>query len=385
MSGAFPFIMVLLPLLSAVALSLIASWRISAWVNVATASLQFVVGCGLAAWANSPATQPVLLTAFVAMTTSWFGHRDIAASLSARALSRRRVRLYHAGYQALVFAMQLALLAQSFLLDWMALAVAVAAAATVTGAVRGSAAAAAVSRIVRHCGVGLAVALLGTVLLHPAPGLAGVLFVVGYGAVGGLLPLSSWSVNAAGESVTPGAIMVTLVANVPVALFMRLQITAGVLIAFGLVALVASAVTLFANLDRRRLVALAGTVQLGIAVVAIGLGATQIASLSVTLLTLVRTAVLQSRCTDIAAWSFLTLLPVYALALLAAPAAAVAMWLLIPLAAGVLLAVWALGAQQPLDTVAIRLAVSPIWLQLALVALLAMAIPGMVGWFGSAR
>ena len=385
MTGAIPFIMVLLPLLSAVVLALIASWRISAWVNAATASLQFVVACVLAAWVESPAAQPVLLTAFVAMTTSWFGHRDIAASLSARALSRRRVRLYHAGYQALVFAMQLALLAQSFLLDWMALAVAVAAAATMTGAVRGAAAAAAVSRIVRHCVVGLVLALLGTVLLHPAPGLAGVLVVIGYGAVAGLLPLSSWSVNAAGESVTPGAIMVTLLANVPIALFIRLHVTAGVLIAFGLIALLVSAVTLFANLDRRRLVALAGTMQLGIAVFAIGLGATQIASLSVTLLTLARTAVLQSRCTDIAAWSFLVLLPVYALALLAAPVAAVGVWLLVPLAAGVLLAVWALGAQQPPETAAIEPAVSPIWLQLALVALLAVAIPGMIGWFGSAR
>ena len=385
MSGVIPFIIVVLPLLSAVALALIASWRIGAWVNAATASLQFVVACALAALAGSPATQPVLLTAYVAMTTSWFGHRDIAASLSARALSRRRVRLYHAGYQTQVSAMQLALLAQSFLLDWIALATAVAAAATLTGAVRGSAAGAAVSRIVRHCAVGLVFALVGTVLLHPAPGLAGVLFVLGYGAVGGLLPLSSWSINAAGESVTPGAIMVTLLANVPLALFMRLNITPALLMAFGLVALLVSAVTLCASLDRRRLVALAGTMQLGISIFAIGLGATQVASLSVTLLTLVRTAVLQSRCADIAAWSFLALLPVYALALLAAPAAAVAGWLLLPLAAGVLLAVWALGMRPPPDVPAVRLAVSPIWLQLALVALLAVAIPGMIGWFGSAR
>jgi hydrogenase-4 component F len=375
-------IVVALPFASAAVLALVASWRIATWINASSASLQFAVACALAWQTRTAATYLIVLTAFVAMTTSWYGRRDIAASLAARSLTRQRARRYHVGFQALVGAIQAATLADNLILIWLAFVVAVAAAAAMTGAARRQAATAAASRLFRHCAIGLLLALLGTLLLDLAPTAAGVFLLLGYGTTAGLVPLHAWLANAAAEGVAPGAIVVMLLANVPLMLFMRLHIDPDLLIAFGLASLLPSAVSLFALLDRRRTVALASMAQLGMVVFAIGIGANRVAWLHMTLLTLVRSAVLQSRCDDMIAWLALALLPLYALYLLAWPAVAVAAWLVVPLAIGVLLMVWALLEHRPVRMSAQWVAAPPIWLQLALAMLAAFAMPVQVAaWF----
>lgn len=377
-----PVIVVALPFVSAAVLSVVASWRIATWFNAGSASLQFVVACALAWQLRTAAAHLVLLTAFVAMTTSWFGRRDIAVSLAARSLNRQRIRRYHIGFQALIGAIQAAALADDLMLTWIALVIAVAAAAAVTGAARGAAAAAAASCLVQHCAIGLLLALLGTLLLDLAPISAGVFLLLGYGTVAGLVPLHSWLADAVAEGVAPGAVIVMLLANVPLMLFMRLHIVPKLLIGFGLVSLLPCAIALFARLDRRRTVALAGMAQLGMVVFAIGLGAKPVAWLHMTLLTLARSMVLQSQGEDTIAWLALALLPLYALYLLASPTVAVAPWLLVPLAISVLLTVWALLERRPGGMAADWVAAPPIWLQLALVMLLAFAMPAPVAaWF----
>ena len=219
-----PVIVVALPFVSAAVLAMVASWRIAIWFNAGSASLQFVVAFALAWQVPTAATHLAVLTAFVAMTTSWFGRRDIAVSLAARSLNRQRIRRYHVGYQALIGAIQAAALADDLIVTWIALVVAVAASAAVTGAARGAAAAAAASTLVQHCAIGLLLALLGTLLLDLAPGAAGVFLLLGYGTVAGLVPLHSWQPNTAAEGVPPGAIVVAVLANVPLMLFMRLHI-----------------------------------------------------------------------------------------------------------------------------------------------------------------
>jgi hydrogenase-4 component F len=375
-SAAIPIIAVALPFVSAAVLAVVGPWRIGTWINAGSASLQFVVACALVSHGDAAATHLVLLTAFVAMTTSWFGGRDVAA------LPGPRSRVYHVGYQALVGAIQAAVLADDLILTWLALVIAVAAAAAMTGSVRGPAAAAAASRLVRQCAIGLMLALLGTLLIDLAPGAAGLFLLLGYGALAGLVPLHSWLANAAAEGPAPAAIIVALLANAPLLLFMRLPIVRELLIAVGLVSLLAGAVALFAQLDRRRTVALAGMVQLGMVVFAIGIGARQAAWLHMTLLALARSAVLQAQCDDLVAWLALALLPPYALYLLAGPTVAVAAWLLVPLAAGVLLAVRALLERRPVGVAAGWVAATPVGLQLALGVLLALAMPGpLAAWF----
>jgi hydrogenase-4 component F len=315
------------------------------------------------------------------MTTSWFGRRDLAAALAARTLGRRRARLYHVGYQALVGALQLAVLADDPIVTWLALVAGVAAAAAVTGAVRGPAAREAASRLAVQCGIGLLLALLGTLLLDPVPTLAGVFLLLGYGAVAGLIPLHPWPVSAAGEGLAPGAIIVTaLLPNVPLVLFMRLGIAPALLVAFGLAVLLACAVATFTGVDWRRVATLAGMAQLGMVVFAIGVGARQAAWQHMTLLALARSAVLQSQGNDVFAWlTFAALLPLYALYRLAEPTVAVAPVLLLPLAVGVLLAAVALTGRRPAGATAGWVAATPVWLQLAVIAVLAFAVPRVAG------
>ncbi len=376
MTDMFAVIVVALPFASAVVLATIASWRIGIRVNALAAGIQFLVACLLVWYSDTAAASLVVLTAFVAMTTSWFGRRDITAALAARTLTRQRARLHHVGFQLLIGAIQAAALAGDPALTWLALVIAVAGTATVIGAARGPGAAAATSRLVLHGAIGLLLALLGILLLGLAPAPAGGFLLLGYGALGGLVPLHAWLAGAAAEGTLPGAVVVMLLTNVPPLLFMRLHLAPELLIPFGFVSLLPAAVALLAQPGWRRTVALAGLAQLGMVVFAIGIGAKQAAWLQLALLALARSAVLQSQGNDMLAWLALALLPLYALHLLAGPTVAVSAWLLLPLAAGTLLAVWALVERHPAAAMADWRASGPIWLQLAVMALLALAPPG---------
>lgn len=71
----------------------------------------------------------------------------------------------------------------------------------------------------------------------------------------------------------------------------------------------------------------------------------------------------------------LVLLPLYGLLLLAGPAVALTPWLLLPLAAGVLMASTALLPRRPVRQAADWMAMAPVWLQLGLAAVLALSMP----------
>jgi hypothetical protein len=112
-------------------------------------------------------------------------------------------------------------------------------------------------------------------------------------------------------------------------------------------------------------------------VFAVGVAARPVAWLHLILLGLTRSAVLQSQNNDMIAWLTLALLPLYALYLLAEPTVAVAAWLMVPLATGVLLATAALVERCPSGVPADWATAAPVWLQLAIVALLAFALPAL--------
>ena len=241
------------------ALALIASWRIGSWLNAGCASLLVVAAC-LLPWhldasipllhVGVPETCLAMLTSLIAMTTGWFSHRELPALLAARSLDRRRVRLYHAACQVLLGAILLALLSDNLAMTWLALAIATCAAAAVTGAVRTQAARAAASHLLLLCGIGLMLALLGTLLLYvaaeshasalrwstlqstpyhaPVLHLACIFLVLGYGALAGAVPLQGWLPPAAAEGVAAGSIIVSAVLpSAPLLLFIRLRAAMG--------------------------------------------------------------------------------------------------------------------------------------------------------------
>jgi hypothetical protein len=210
--------------------------------------------------------------------------------------------------------------------------------------------------------------------------LAGISLLLGHGIVAGLLPMKSWSVAVADEAVMPGAeILSGLLPNAPLLLFQRLHLAPALLISFGLAVLLICAVGLVPALDRRRCMALSSMAQFGLAVCAIGAGAPMAAWLIVTTVTLVRLAVLLARCEDPVGWMALTLLPVYALYLLAEPSA----WVL-SLAAGGLVAAAAMVHRAPGAWSGRRTVTGAIRLQLALALVLACVTPGPVAvWFAA--
>ena len=94
MSLTLPNLVVALPFGTAVVLACVPSWRAGVWINAVVSSLVFVLAC-LLPWRSSGtlSTHLALLTAFVAMTASWLGWRDIRAALAARRLNRRSAQV----------------------------------------------------------------------------------------------------------------------------------------------------------------------------------------------------------------------------------------------------------------------------------------------------
>jgi hydrogenase-4 component F len=416
MGLTLPDIVVALPFASAASLACIGSWRAGVWTNAAASTLVFILAC-LLPWQLRTALPAhlALLTAFVAMTTSWFGWHDVRAALAARRLDRRSTRHHHVACQTLLGAILLAVLSDSLAVTWLGTAIAVAAAVGLTATVHSAGAQRAAGRMLLMCGVGLMLALFGTLLLylgptHDAARLAAICLMLGYGGIAGLFPLHAWLADTIAEGTTHGAILIgALLVNVPLLVILRLRSAmadgpdapVALLVVLGLATLLIAAFCLAARIDMRRRVAFAGTAQIGIVVLAFGLdsrAATFGGLLVMTMLTLSKLSAL--RCLETAPTraavrtrtaSVLSLagLPIVALFLIAGPTADYAPWLLLPLAAGVLLTTGALlgglrtlGAAHDGSSPAGLLDLAPIWLQLALVALLAVAMPGpVVGWF----
>jgi hypothetical protein len=361
MTDALPFAVVALPFIASAALATIASPRIGTLVNTASAALLFVLSCALR-W-DLP-EHLVQLTAFIAMTTSWFGLHSAGTP----------PRLYHCGFQALVGAIVLAMLAAYPILTWIALVIAL---GGVTAIVDTAASAA---RPLLLCGAGLMLALLGTLLLEQAPAPATLFLLLGYGSVAGLAPLHGWLVDAATEAPAPGALVISvLLPNAPLLAFMRLRTEAAspMLVALGLLSVLVGGAFLLTRPNPRRAIAFSGVALLGFVECGIGLGVGATPRL-IAALALARAALLQCRDNGpahAAAVLALTLLPLFALYILAEPAAAWSGWLLLPLALGALLMTWTLPRLMPNAGAARQspLMLAPVWLQLALVASLVVA------------
>ena len=438
MNLSLPVLVVALPSVSAMILALVPSWRTGTWVNAAAATLLFLLTC-LLPWhprehsfvleAGPPETIMTLLTSFVAMTTSWFSSRYIAAAFAQRLIDPLRARIYHVAYQAFVATLLCALLSDNWPLTWLMLVASIAACAVLTGLPLTETALAAAWRMLLQCGAALMITLFGILALHMAAELNGlslhwseltqahhlnpaalnlacIFLIVGCGALAGLLPLHSWLPDAAAEAAAPGAILLsTLLMNVPLLIILRVRIVAAtsssvtlLLLTLGLASLLLAACSVSARSEARRMVAFVGMSQAGVVVFAFGLGTPTTISaglLLMTLLALARASVLQcddlvptqpAQWTRAASLAVLAALPLFALLLTAGATMGYAPWLMVPLAGGVLLVTWALagGAAKPMPGSQIRAALTlvPIWLQLAIAVLLALATPSSVAiWF----
>ena len=239
-------------LAAAIMLGLVPSWRIGAWINVAASTICFLLAVRLP-WeigtvgplllVDRLSAHMAVLTAFVGMTTSWFSLTYVREEIASRRIDRRRLRLYHSMYQVFVGGMLMALLSNNLGVTWVAVETATIATVLVVGLPRTENAVEASWKFFMICGVGIALALFGTIVLYVAvqpavgPGLpamtwstilpaaarcngtvlnlAFVFLLLGYGTKAGLAPLHTWMPDAHAEGPTPvSAVLAGSILNV---------------------------------------------------------------------------------------------------------------------------------------------------------------------------
>ncbi len=252
-----------------------------------------------------------VLTGFVSMTTAIFSRRYMRHEREHGKVGRSGMRFYHAMFQLFIFAMLLALLTNNVGVLWISMELATLSTVLLVSLYRTPSAVEAAWKYFILCGVGIAQALFGTVLLYFAAervfgegsagllwtnlsqasdkleptvlSLAFVFFMVGYGTKVGLVPLHNWLPDAHSEGPTPiSAVLSGLLLNVALYALVRCKVLvdgatqshkAGyIMMVFGLVSIMVSAFSLLRQKDIKRMFAYSSIEHMGIATFAFGLG-----------------------------------------------------------------------------------------------------------------
>lgn len=253
----------------------------------------------------------VALTAFVGFTTALFSRPYMRIEEHNGRITPGRLRLYHSMYQLFMAAMLLALLTNNMGLLWVAMEAATLSTVLLVSLYRTRASLEAAWKYFILCGVGIAQALFGTILLYFAAegllggegmaallwtrldaikgqleptvlGLAFVFLLVGYGTKVGLAPLHNWLPDAHAEGPTPvSAVLSGLLLNVALYAVVRCKVLVEgsiqhlpgrMLMGFGLLSAILAAFFLWRQGDIKRLFAYSSIEHMGIVTFAFGMG-----------------------------------------------------------------------------------------------------------------
>ncbi|MFZ2651685.1 MAG: hydrogenase 4 subunit F [Burkholderiaceae bacterium] len=253
----------------------------------------------------------IVLTTFVGFTTSVFSATYIAHELETGRLSPAYLRFYHAMYQTLMFAMNLALLSNNVGLMWVAVELATLTTVLMVGIYRTHEALEAAWKYFILGSVGIALALFGTILVYLAsssvlgegleamawsilvqrasafdPALLNLAFVfilLGYGTKVGLAPLHAWLPDAHAEGPTPiSAVLSGLLLNVALFAVLRFKMLMSanegalapgpLMVTLGLVSVVFASFMLYRRHDIKRMFAYSSIEHMGIISFAFGMG-----------------------------------------------------------------------------------------------------------------
>ena len=315
-----------LPVAGAVILALIGHRREAPAVNVLVSFLSFAAAAALTARVISEGPMLVLdkqffvdpfnvflvaLTAFVGFTTSLFSRPYMRIEREHGRLNAARLRLYHSMFQLFNFTMLLALLTNNLGILWVAMEAATLATVLLVSLYRTPASLEAAWKYFILCGVGLAQALFGTILLYFAAekllgaeggallwtelnavkgqleptvlSLAFVFLLVGYGTKVGLVPLHNWLPDAHAEGPTPvSAVLSGLLLNVALYAVVRCKVLVEgslhntfareLMMGFGLLSVVVAAFLLSRQKDIKRMFAYSSVEHMGIITFAFGMG-----------------------------------------------------------------------------------------------------------------
>jgi formate hydrogenlyase subunit 3/multisubunit Na+/H+ antiporter MnhD subunit len=173
------------PLAGSLALAFIGHRDLARDVNVAFSAATFTAACALTARVVS--SGPLLafsdeffidplnvflvtLTAFVGLTTSIFSRPYMRVEQDHGTMTPARMRLYHSMYQLFSFTMLVALTTSNMGILWVAMEAATLTTVLLVSVYRTAASLRGSVEVLHLCGVGIALALFGTVLLYCAGG-----------------------------------------------------------------------------------------------------------------------------------------------------------------------------------------------------------------------
>jgi hydrogenase-4 component F len=307
----------------AIAAALFAAWpnyRTTARLNIVATSLSLL--CALSLFFVRPEPDAylfiddlngtfIVLTTFVGFTTSIFSASYIDHELETGRLTPPFVRFYHAMYQVLMLAMNLALIANNIGLMWVAIELATLTTVLMVGIYRTHEALEAAWKYFILGSVGIALALFGTILVYMAArpvigeglpamewtvlvtragafdaallDVAFVFLLLGYGTKIGLAPLHAWLPDAHAEGPTPvSAVLSGLLLNVALYALLRFKMLLAanpaalapgpLMVTLGLISLVFAAFMLFRRRDIKRMFAYSSIEHMGIITFAFGMG-----------------------------------------------------------------------------------------------------------------
>ena len=253
----------------------------------------------------------VTLTAFVGFTTALFARPYMNVERDHGKMTPPRMRLFHSMYQLFSFTMLLALTTNNLGILWVAMEAATLATVLLVALYRTPASLEAAWKYFILCGVGIAQALFGTILLYLAAerligaegggllwtnldavkhqleptviALAFVFLLVGYGTKVGLAPLHNWLPDAHAEGPTPiSAVLSGLLLNVALYAVLRCKVLADgalatrfagdLMMGFGLLSVVLAAFFLSRQRDIKRMFAYSSIEHMGLIAFAFGMG-----------------------------------------------------------------------------------------------------------------
>ena len=310
-----------IPAMAALLLAVLPSYRLSASINVAAALLTFLAALSLFFFGR-PQAGPyllvddlnnvfIVLTTFVGFTTSLFSASYIGHELETGRLTPAALRFYHAMYQVLMFAMNLALVTNNIGVMWVAIELSTLTTVMMVGIYRTHEALEAAWKYFILGSVGIAFALFGTILVYLAaepiigqglnsmvwtelvahaaalePALLNVAFVfllLGYGTKVGLFPLHAWLPDAHAEGPTPiSAVLSGLLLNVALYALLRFKMILAaspealapgpLMVGMGLMSVLFATFMLYRRRDIKRMFAYSSIEHMGIITFAFGMG-----------------------------------------------------------------------------------------------------------------
>lgn len=311
---------ILIPATSAALLVFVPFYRLGAWFNVLASLGTFVAAATLLVWRPSAGrflavddlnVVFIVLNTLVGFTTSLFSSGYIAHEIETGRLNATYLRFYHAMYQFLMAAMNLALLTSVTGLMWVAVEFATLTTVLMVGIYRTREALEAAWKYFILGSVGIALALFGTILIYMAaqpivgegiaamtwsvlqanavrfdPAILNIAFaflMLGYGTKAGLVPLHAWLPDAHAEGPTPiSAVLSGLLLNVAIYAILRFKLllaaNAGaiapgpLMMTMGLLSILFAAFMLYRRRDVKRFFAYSSIEHMGIIAFAFGLG-----------------------------------------------------------------------------------------------------------------